>query len=124
MINVDAARGFRRGRTVRRCPECRYRPDDPHEHEDMLADLTVEWWVIAHGRIRRTRYCYQCAPKTVFKSIDCMECGDGALVVLRTPNAPGSAHALVRTALTTSGWIIGPTGEWLCVACQTGGTGG
>src|SRR5687768_5062560 len=64
MINVDAAKGFRRSHSAIRCPVCRYRPDDPYEHEDMLADLTVVWWIIAHVRIRRARYCYHARPHT------------------------------------------------------------
>jgi hypothetical protein len=85
----------------------------------MLADLTVVWWVIAHGRIRRTRYCVKCAPGNVFTSIDCAHCGDGPIVLVRTD--PASAHAVLRTALTMSGWITTPAGEWLCAECQAGG---
>jgi hypothetical protein len=118
MIKVDAARGFRRTNTARRCPACYHRPDDPHEHDDMLADLTVVWWVIAHGRIQRTRYCYQCAPKILFMSVDCVYCGAGPLVVLKSLSEPSSAHALVRTALTASGWSATPTGQWVCGECQ------
>jgi hypothetical protein len=118
MINVDAARGFRRTNRARRCPVCRHRPDDPHEHDDMLADLTVVWWVIAHGRIQRTRYCYQCAPKTVYRSIDCGYCGDGPLVTGPAPEEPASAPALVRTALATAGWKVAPAGDWICAGCQ------
>jgi hypothetical protein len=115
MINVDAPRSF----TLRRCPVCRHRPDGRHEHEDMLADLTVVWWVIAHGRIRRTRYCVRCAPKNVFTSIDCVHCGDGPIVVVKS-ELP-SAHAVLRTALDTSGWNRTPAGRWVCGHCQAGG---
>jgi hypothetical protein len=97
---------------------CRHRPAGRHEHEDMLADLTVAWWVIAHGRIGRTRFCYQCAPKNVFASIDCGYCGDGPLVVLKSPCTPAGAHALLRTALTASGWNTTPAGQWVCGDCQ------
>jgi hypothetical protein len=121
MINVDAPRSFPRIDKMRGCPACRYRPDGQHEHEDMLADLTVVWWVIAHGRIRRTRHCCQCAPKDLFASIDCVYCGDGPLVVLMGPSGPAGAHALTRTALTTTGWITTPAGEWVCRDCQTAG---
>lgn len=118
MINVDAARGFRRTNMARRCPVCYHRPDDPHEHEDMLADLTVVWWVIAHGRIQHSRFCHQCAPKAVFTSIDCGYCGDGPLVNLSSADRPASANALVRAALATSGWDITPAGDWICQECQ------
>ncbi|MET0132311.1 MAG: hypothetical protein ABW215_01820 [Kibdelosporangium sp.] len=129
MINVDAAHGFRRARSIRRCPACRRLPEGPYEHEDMLADLSVEWWVISHGRIRRARFCCRCAPETVLMSVDCGYCSDGPLVAFPSPNtlrlatAPGSALALVRTALSAGGWIFTPAGEWLCAGCrpQTGG---
>jgi hypothetical protein len=120
MINVDAAKGFRRWVSAIRCPVCRNRPDNPNEHDDMLADLTVVWWTIAHGRIRRARHCYQCAPEKVFASIDCVDCGDGPLVALKSPIRPAGAHALIRIGLTASGWIATPAGEWVCAGCQTG----
>lgn len=112
MINVDAVSDLR-------CP-CRNRPDDPHEREDMQADLAVVWWVIAHGRIRPAHYCYQCAPTAVFASIDCVHCGDGPLVVLASPTLPAGADALLRIGLASSGWIAAPAGEWVCADCQTG----
>jgi hypothetical protein len=108
MINVDPL-----------CP-CGYRPGTPHEHEDMLADLAVEWWMVAHGRIRRAGFCHQCAPRTVFTSIDCAYCGDGPLVTLASPILPAGVHALIRIGLTASGWQHTPAGEWVCVTCQTG----
>jgi hypothetical protein len=120
MINVDAVRGFRRFHSAVRCPVCRYRPDNPHEHDDMLADLSVVWWTIAHGRIRLARHCSQCAPKMVFASIDCAHCGDGPLVALKSPTRPAWAYALIRIGLTTSGWAGTPAGEWVCAGCQTG----
>ncbi|MEV4318990.1 hypothetical protein [Actinocrispum sp. NPDC049592] len=55
----------------------------------------------------------------MFTSIDCAHCGDGPVVVVKTD--PASAHAVLRTALTTSGWITTPAGEWLCAECQAGG---
>jgi hypothetical protein len=120
MINVDAVRGFRRFHSAVRCPVCRYRPDNPHEHDDMLADLSVVWWTIAHGRICLARHCSQCAPKMVFASIDCAHCGDGPLVALKSPTLPAGAYALIRIGLTTSGWAGTPAGEWVCAGCQTG----
>jgi hypothetical protein len=83
----------------------------------MLADLAVVWWEVAHGRIRPTRYCAQCAPKNVFTSIDCVYCGDGPLVVLRSAGG-SAADALLWTALTTSGWNTTTGGEWICRDCQ------
>lgn len=99
---------------------CGYRPGNPHEHEDMLADLAVEWWILAHGRIRRERFCCQCAPHSVFTSIDCMYCGDGPLVSLSCPTLPAGAHALIRVGLQASGWCRTPAGEWVCITCQAG----
>lgn len=87
----------------------------------MLADLAVSWWVIAHGRIRRGRYCYQCAPKNVFASVDCVYCGDGPLVVLKSRLEPAGAHRLLHAALTTSGWNTTPSGQWVCGGCQAVG---
>ena len=109
MINVDP-----------HCP-CGYRPGNPHEHDDMQADLAVVWWTIAHGRIRRDRYCHRCAPSAVFASIDCVHCGDGPLVTLNSPILPAGAHALVRVGLRESGWRATPAGEWVCGDCQTTG---
>ncbi|TCO44249.1 hypothetical protein EV192_12422 [Actinocrispum wychmicini] len=87
----------------------------------MLADLAVSWWVIAHGRIRQARYCHQCAPGNVFASVDCAHCGDGPLVVLKSPVEPAGAHMLLRTALTTSGWNTTPAGRWVCADCHAAG---
>jgi hypothetical protein len=99
---------------------CGYRPGNPHEHEDMLADLAVEWWMVAHGRIRRASFCCQCAPETFFASIDCVYCGSGPLVTLTAPTLPAGAFALIRVGLESSGWHNTPAGEWVCRGCQTG----
>jgi hypothetical protein len=121
MINVDVARNFRRTRPARRCPACRHCPEDPYEHDDMLADLTVVWWVIARGRIRTARYCHECAPRTVFTSIDCAHCGDGPLVVLGAPADPDRARDVIDSVLSQSGWNCTETGDWICHPCQRAG---
>lgn len=84
----------------------------------MIADLAIEWWVIAHGRISPATHCHQCAPKRIWQSVDCSSCGEGPLVAMDTPEENASGHALVRLALTTSGWRDTPDGKWVCRSCQ------
>jgi len=89
----------------------------------MLADLAVELWVVAHGRVRRTHHCANCAPRNDVTSIDCVHCGDGPLVIIDAPVEPAT-HILLRTALTAFGWNTTAAGAWVCGDCRDGQTAG